>query len=118
VSLLEISDRIAVATLLSLAASTPLALQAAPSALSHAASVIGASQDVTESGTASIRRGMSEQDVLARLGEPFHRERFERTRTVAWDYRAHDSWGYGTEFSVIFDEAGKVVETVRVRLGD
>lgn len=117
-SLLEISDRIAVATLLSLALSAPLALQAAPSALSHAASMVGASQDVNESNAAAIRRGMSEQDVLARLGEPYHRVRFERTRTVAWDYRSQDAWGYGTEFSVIFDEAGRVVQTLRVRLGD
>ncbi|HET7548090.1 MAG TPA: hypothetical protein VFJ86_09980 [Usitatibacter sp.] len=68
-----------------------------------------------ESWFAAIRAGMPASEVLERLGEPDRRMRFERSRTTAWDYDYRDSWGYAAELSVVLDDAGRVVDTVRIR---
>ena len=103
--LLRMIDRAALAVLLSVAACFPVAVFARPCA-------------VAEEVAAAVRVGMTEKEVLARVGEPNRRERFERTRTTAWDYPAHDAWGYMAEVAVVFDDEGHVIQVLRVRYGD
>ena len=63
----------------------------------------------------AISNGMSAADVLAKLGAPRLKVRFEATKTTAWDYHAPDPWGYDADFSVIINDAGVVVGKTRVR---
>ena len=56
-----------------------------------------------------IRPGFKAGEVLAIIGAPHRKSRFEATKTTAWDYSYRDTWGYEAEFSVIFDDAGLVV---------
>lgn len=69
----------------------------------------------SEASFAAVRVGMPAAEVAERLGAPDRRIRFDRTRTTSWDYDFRDSWGYAAEFSVVLDDAGRVVETVTVR---
>ena len=66
----------------------------------------------------AIGPGMSVDDVVARIGPPSSKMRFDNTKTTAWDYRYRDTWGYDAEFSVIVDDGGRVVGKTNVRLGD
>jgi hypothetical protein len=54
--------------------------------------------------------------VHALLGEPWRKVAFDRSATVAWDYRYIDTWGYRAEYSIIFDASGVVVGRVQTRL--
>ena len=56
-----------------------------------------------------IHPGLNASEVLAIIGAPYRKSRFEATKTTAWDYNYRDTWGYEAEFSVIFDDAGLVV---------
>ena len=57
----------------------------------------------------TISAGMPANDVLAIIGPPSGKMRFDATKTTAWDYHYRDSWGYTSDFSVIVDDAGIVV---------
>jgi len=63
----------------------------------------------------TISAGMPVRDVLAIIGPPSGKMRFERTKTTAWEYHYQDSWGYTADFSVIVDDAGIVVGKFRAR---
>ena len=63
----------------------------------------------------AISNGMPAAEVLARVGPPSAKMRFEATKTTAWDYRHRDPWGYDGGFSVILDDNGVVVGKTRVR---
>jgi outer membrane protein assembly factor BamE (lipoprotein component of BamABCDE complex) len=56
-----------------------------------------------------IQPGFNAGEVLAIIGAPHRKSRFEATKTTAWDYSYRDTWGYEAEFSVILDDAGVVV---------
>jgi outer membrane protein assembly factor BamE (lipoprotein component of BamABCDE complex) len=64
----------------------------------------------------SIQRGMTGDDVLMRIGEPYQRVAFANLNATAWDYRYTDSWGYRCEFSVMIDADNKVTGKVNRRL--
>jgi len=66
----------------------------------------------------AIQRGMPASEVLARLGAPYQKMRFENTKTTAWDYHYRDTWGYDADFSVIMDAVGIVASTISVRNGN
>jgi outer membrane protein assembly factor BamE (lipoprotein component of BamABCDE complex) len=63
-----------------------------------------------------IRAGMTRDEVLRMIGPPGETMSFARSRTVAWDYRFVDTWGYRAIFSVTFDENGVVVSKFSRRL--
>ena len=75
-------------------------------------------QALSDDAFRAIGAGMSVDEVLARLGPPSSKTRFDNTKTTAWDYRYRDTWGYDAEFSVIVDDHGRVVGKTNVRLGD
>jgi len=62
-----------------------------------------------------IAPGMKGSDVLALIGPPYAKTRFEATKTTSWDYHYEDAWNYDSEFSVIVDDAGTVVSKFSAR---
>lgn len=71
---------------------------------------------ITDDQTTAITRGMTSEDVIARLGEPYQRIPFPNLNAVAWDYRYTDTWGYRVEFSVMMGINGIVTNKVSRRL--
>ena len=107
---LKTVDRLALAAMLVTALSIPLAAHAAPDARK------GASHAVLQDDTfQSIVPGMGVDEVVALIGQPDRKERFERTHVTAWDYPYRDSWGYEAVFSVMVGDDGRVVSRISVR---
>jgi hypothetical protein len=79
--------------------------------------MLGATQVLTETNFYSINAGMSAAEVLARIGPPSGKMRFESTHTTSWDYHFADLWNYDSEFSVIMDDRGVVVSKFTLRNG-
>lgn len=67
---------------------------------------------------ARIQQGMTQEEVLRIVGRPDQTMPFPLSRTVAWDWRAYDTWGYYVEQSVTFDASGRVVSKYARRLND
>ena len=67
---------------------------------------------------ARIDTGMTQEEVLRALGPPDERMAFPLSRTVAWDYRGQDAWGYLVMFSVTFGADGRALGKTVARLND
>ena len=65
-----------------------------------------------------IQQGMTREQVQGILGSPDETMVFDNTRTVAWDYRYTDTWGFMAMFSVTFGSDWRVVSTFSRRLND
>ena len=85
--------------------------------VSPAGQILGTEHVLTDANTRSISAGMSAAEVLARIGPPSSKSRFERTRTTSWDYHIADLWNYDSEFSVVFNDSGIVVSKFVARNG-
>jgi hypothetical protein len=85
--------------------------------VSPAGQILGTEQVLTDANTRSISAGMSAAEVLARIGPPSSKSRFERTRTTSWDYHIADPWNYDSEFSVVFNDSDIVVSKFVARNG-
>lgn len=109
---LKALDRVAIASMFtvivagSAAMLTPLAAHSEPTWAMHA---------LDEDKVQRIHAGMRAEEVLALIGPPQRKMRFEATKTTAWDYPYRDPWAYDSEFSVIVDDAGVVVSKVSIR---
>ena len=66
---------------------------------------------------AAIPPGATTDEVRGRLGRPDEEMRFPATRTVAWSYFYYDTWGFYSEQSITFDDAGHVVGKFSKRVG-
>ncbi|HEX3061672.1 MAG TPA: hypothetical protein VHP55_03345 [Usitatibacter sp.] len=110
---LKVIDRIAVVAMFLTATSVPLASYAC---VDHGAGASPARQVQKEEAFRGISPGMSAAEVLAALGSPARKMRFEATKTTSWDYRYRDAWGYDAEFSVIMNDAGFVVARLSERI--
>ncbi len=112
-------DRVALAAMFSVIVAVPLAacagMDVSPGGSVYVSSKKSALNDDT---FRAIQRGMPASEVLARLGAPYQKMRFENTRTTAWDYHYRDTWGYDADFSVIMDDAGLVASTISVCNGN
>ena len=110
-------DRVALAAMLSVIVALPVAARAAGADVSPGGSLYVQSKKraLNDDAFGAIQRGMPASEVLARIGAPYQKERFERTKTTAWDYHYRDTWGYDADFSVIIDDAGLVASTISVR---
>jgi outer membrane protein assembly factor BamE (lipoprotein component of BamABCDE complex) len=73
------------------------------------------SQVVSDDALQTIKAGMTAQEVLAKIGPPRDKMRFERTHTTAWDYAYQDTFGAYGEFSVILNDNDVVVSRIAVR---
>jgi hypothetical protein len=116
-SLRNLSLRTATAALVAFSTAAPLAMPAANAATPTAKFTlhVGAPVLNDDRAFARIQDGMSENDVLGVAGTPWNKVRFENTHTTAWDYEYRDAWGYDATFSVIFNDAGLVVDRISVR---
>ncbi|HZZ93047.1 MAG TPA: hypothetical protein VFE23_10815 [Usitatibacter sp.] len=63
-----------------------------------------------------IEPGLTEDDILRRLGPPRDSMAYSLSRTHSWDWKYMDMWGYPALFSVTFDERGIVVSKFKERL--
>jgi outer membrane protein assembly factor BamE (lipoprotein component of BamABCDE complex) len=79
--------------------------------------LLARTQVLTDDNFARIRPGMLASEVLASIGPPYAKSRFESTKTTAWDYHFNDVWNYESEFSVIVGDDDVVVSTFKVRNG-
>jgi len=123
----KLVDRIAALAMLSVSAAIPLAALGFSGPLgtrtyrvdvSSAGRTLETVQVLGEDSFGKIRQGMPATEVFARLGPPYRKLRFERTRTTAWDYHFRDAWGYDADFSVMVDDAGIVAGTFTARIGE
>jgi hypothetical protein len=67
---------------------------------------------------ARIQPGMTQDEVLRMAGPPDQKMPFPLSRTVAWDWRTYDTWGYYVEQSVTFSADGRVVSKYTRRIND
>jgi len=73
--------------------------------------------NVLDDGTFDgITAGMTEEQVLRRIGPPGKTMAFPISRTHAWDYRYTDTWGYDAIFSVTFDAEGVALSKLVSRI--
>ncbi len=80
--------------------------------------VVAREQVLTEDMFQRIRAGMKASEVVALVGPPNSRMRFDNLRLTAWDYHYRDAWSYVADFSVMMDDAGVVAGKTTVREGD
>jgi outer membrane protein assembly factor BamE (lipoprotein component of BamABCDE complex) len=71
---------------------------------------------LTEERITSISAGLTSEQVLATIGPPHMRVRFERLRETAWDYRYRDTWGYPVKLAVMIGDDGLVARRVAERV--
>jgi outer membrane protein assembly factor BamE (lipoprotein component of BamABCDE complex) len=81
-----------------------------------AACATGTRQVLNDDKVNAIQRGMTSDEVISRIGEPYQRVPFTNLNAIAWDYRYTDTWGYLCEFSVMMGADGNVVGKVNRRL--
>jgi hypothetical protein len=112
-SLLKHFDRIALLSMFSVSLAIPAAALACSG--EHAQSIHVTARALNDGNFRNINAGMSAAEVLARIGPPDSKMRFERSRTTSWDYRFVDSWNYDSEFSVILDDRNIVVSKFTAR---
>ena len=97
----------------------PVLAAVACAALLHGCAAVMSSNEPLRNGLIpQVQQGMSREQVTAVLGPPDEAMAFDNTRTVAWDYRYTDTWGFMAMFSVTFDDGGRVVSTFSRRLND
>ena len=73
---------------------------------------------LTDAHFARIHPGMTQPEVRAIVGPPYETMPFPLSRTVSWDYRHYDTWGYLVLHSVTFDAQGRVLSQIAHRLND
>ncbi len=78
--------------------------------------VYGAPAHSREDAFRGVEPGMRADQVMALIGAPDHRSRFDATGTTTWDYAFRDPWGYQAEFSVLLGDDGVVRGAVTTRL--
>jgi hypothetical protein len=64
----------------------------------------------------SLELGLTEDDVLRRLGPPRDTMAYPLSHTHSWDWKYQDAWGYPAIFSVTFDAQGRVVSKFKERI--
>jgi outer membrane protein assembly factor BamE (lipoprotein component of BamABCDE complex) len=102
--------------------SSPVARALAPilaAVLLHGCAAVMRSNEPVRNGLiGQVQQGMTREQVQGILGPPDETMAFDNTRTVAWDYRYTDSWGFMAMFSVTFGPDWRVVSTFSRRLND
>lgn len=72
--------------------------------------------DLNDDTVGRVAIGQSEREVIALLGNPNARVRFDNLKSTSMDYRYRDSWGYWVDFSAMIGDDGRVVNKVSVRI--
>jgi hypothetical protein len=114
-SLLKYVDRIALASILAVSLGIPAAAVACSTDTANSIHVTA--RRLNDDSFRGINAGMSAAEVLARIGPPESKMRFERSKTTSWDYRFVDTWSYDAIFSVTLNDRDIVVSKFIERLG-
>jgi hypothetical protein len=64
----------------------------------------------------TISVGLALDEVIAKIGPPHRRVRFDNLRATSWDYRYQDTWGYVVDLSIMIDDKNRVTSKVLQRL--
>jgi hypothetical protein len=64
----------------------------------------------------TINVGLTLEEVIAKIGPPHRRVRFDNLRATSWDYRYQDTWGYVVDLSIMIDDENRVTGKVLQRL--
>lgn len=64
----------------------------------------------------TIHAGLTLEEVIAKIGPPHRRVRFDNLGATSWDYRYQDTWGYFVDSSIMIDDKNRVVGKVLHRL--
>jgi hypothetical protein len=64
----------------------------------------------------TISVGLALDEVIANIGPPHRRVRFDNLRATSWDYRYQDTWGYVVDLSIMIDDKNRVTGKVLQRL--
>jgi len=67
---------------------------------------------LTDDQIQTLTAGSTGDEVLAAIGPPFARVRFDNLHATAWDYRYQDTWGYRVDLSVMIDDTNRVTGRV------
>ena len=86
--------------------------------LQGCAAILASNEPLRNGLIPQVEQGMTREQIVAILGKPDQEMAFERTNTVAWDYRYTDSWGFLAIFAVTFGADARVQSTVTWRLND
>jgi len=65
---------------------------------------------------ARVHTGMSMDEVRTQLGPPNETMPFPALKSIAWDYRYQDAWGYMAAYSITFGEDGRVASMFSHRI--
>ena len=71
---------------------------------------------LTDDQIQTLTAGSTGDEVLAAIGPPFARVRFDNLHATAWDYRYQDTWGYLVDLSVMIDDTNRVTGRVLHRI--
>jgi hypothetical protein len=94
----------------------PMGMQTWMARFNDKSVLVGFEQVLDQEHFWSVRNGMDGTQVGAILGPPSSEVRFERLQQLSWDYRYEDTWGYVSEYSILFGPEGRVVGTFNRRL--
>ena len=71
---------------------------------------------LTDDVIQTIRAGLTADEVIAKIGPPHRRIRFDNLYATSWDYRYQDTWGYLVDLSIMIDDKNRVTGKVLQRL--
>lgn len=74
--------------------------------------------DLNDDIVKAVKDGDTEAAVVAKLGQPYRRIRFDNLKATAMDYRYRDSWGYWVDYSVMIGDDGLVAGRFAARIDD
>ena len=72
--------------------------------------------DLNDDIVARVLPRQTEQQVVAVLGQPYQRMRFDNLNLTALDYVYMDTWGYWIALSVMINDNGRVVDKISQRI--
>jgi hypothetical protein len=71
---------------------------------------------LTDEVIQTVHAGLGADEVIAKIGPPHRRVRFDNLRATSWDYRYQDTWGYLVDLSIMIDDKNRVTGKVLQRL--
>jgi outer membrane protein assembly factor BamE (lipoprotein component of BamABCDE complex) len=86
--------------------------------LQGCAAILASNEPLRNGLIPQVQQGMTREQVTAVLGPPDQQMTFERSQTVAWDYRYTDTWGFLAIFAVTFGADNRVQSTTTWRIND
>src|SRR5262245_38147413 len=86
--------------------------------LQGCAAVFASNEPLRNGLIPQVQHGMTREQITSIMGPPDREMVFERSQTIAWDYRYTDSWGLMCIFAITFGADNRVQSTITWRVGD